>query len=215
MNKNTVIAAVGGLLVGILLGYTIGMSKGMESASAMIKAGGGVPGALGQPMPPGAGSPPGMPPPVAAGPTPQMMAEYTQRIDMNQRIVAKDPKNAGAWIALGNDYFDTRQFQKSIDAYGAALKLQPNNPDVLTDQGVMYEQLGDYDRALANFEQASRTNPTHVQSVFNIGVVWSKHKNDPAKALAAWRKVIAIAPTSPQAAEARASVAELEKAGVR
>lgn len=198
-----------GLLVGLLAGYIIGFE--VHDAQARRGDLGGMPPGMGQ-MPPGMGNQ--LPPPAMAqqGPSPAQLAEYQQRIDMNQRLVAKDPKNRAAWVALGNDYFDTRQLQRSIDAYGEALKLDPNDPNVLTDQGVMYEQLADYDRALANFEQAQRVAPTHVQSMFNIGVVWSKHKNDPAKAAAAWKKVIQIAPTSPQAAEARQSLAQM---GVR
>ncbi len=206
MQNKVLWGTAGGLLVGLLAGYIIGF----EVHDAQSRRGdfGGMPPGMGQP-PPGMGAQ--MPPPAMAqqGPSPAQLAEYQQRIDMNQRLVAKDPKNRAAWVALGNDYFDTRQFQKSIDAYGEALRLDPNDPNVLTDQGVMYEQLADYDRALANFEQAQRVAPTHVQSVFNIGVVWSKHKNDPAKAAAAWKKVIQIAPTSPQAAEARQSLAQM------
>jgi tetratricopeptide (TPR) repeat protein len=199
MQNKVLFGVAGGLLVGLLAGYIIGFE--VHDAQARRAPGA----AMGQ------GAPQGLPPPGTgqAGPGPAQLAEYQQRIDMNQRIVAKDPKNTAAWIALGNDYFDTRQIQRAIDAYGAALKLQPNNPDVLTDQGVMYEQLADFDRALANFEQAQRIAPTHVQSVYNIGVVWSKHKNDPVKAAAAWRKVLELAPTSPQAAEARQGLASL------
>ena len=218
MNKNMVIAAAGGLLVGLLAGYVIGVDRGMEAAR-LLAAGQPVPGmpaaapgamppGMGQGMPPGMGQapPPGM---GQVGPSPAQLAEFNQRIDMNQRIVAQDPKNVAAWIALGNDYFDTRQLQKSVDAYAQALKLQPNNPDVLTDQGAMYEQLGDFDRALANFEQAQKIAPTHVQSAFNIGVIWANRKKDDKRAAAAWKRVIEIAPTSPQAAEARQSLAQL------
>lgn len=199
MNNKVLFGTVGGLLFGLLAGYIIGFE--VHDAQA-----GRAPGAaMGQGVPQGV-PPPGM---GQAAPNPGQLAEYQQRIDMNQRIVAKDPKNTAAWIALGNDYFDTRQLQRSIDAYGEALKLQPSNPDVLTDQGVMYEQLADFDRALANFEQAQKIAPTHVQSAYNIGVVWSKHKSDPVKAAAAWKRVIQLAPTSPQAAEARQGLASL------
>lgn len=210
MNNKVLWGTAGGLLVGLLAGYIIGFEV-HDAQSRRGDLGGGMPPGMGQ-MPPGMGQ---MPPPgmgqgaQPAGPNPAQLAEYQQRIDMNQRLVAKDPKNFATWVALGNDYFDTRQFQKSIDAYGEALKLNPNSPDVLTDQGVMYEQLADFDRALANFEQAQRVAPTHVQSAYNIGVIWSKHKNDPAKAAVAWKKVIQLAPNSPQAAEARQGLAQL------
>jgi tetratricopeptide (TPR) repeat protein len=209
MQNKVLFGTAGGLLVGLLAGYIIGFE--VHDAQARRDAmGGGMPPGMGQMPPPGMGQPP--PPAMGqAGPNPAQLAEYQQRIDMNQRLVAKDPKNLAAWVALGNDYFDIRQRQKSIDAYGEALKLNPNDPNVLTDQGVMYEELADFDKALANFEQAQRIAPTHVQSLYNIGVVWSKHKNDPAKARAAWNKVIQLFPTSPQAAEARQGLANLGK----
>jgi len=159
-----------------------------------------------------AGMPPQMPPGMQgglppAGPSPEVF----QRIEMNQKLVAKDPKLAGVWVQLGNDYFDTRQQQKAIDAYGKALALNPNNPDVLTDQGVMYRDTGRFDEAIANFEKASKVDPNHVQSAYNLGVVWANDKHDPAKAAAAFNKVISIAPTSPQAGEARRALADLAK----
>jgi tetratricopeptide (TPR) repeat protein len=207
MQNKVLWGTAGGLLVGLLAGYIIGFEV-HESQARRDAMGGGMPPGMGQLPPPGMGQPP--PPAMGqAGPSPAQLAEYQQRIDMNQRLVAKDPKNLAAWIALGNDYFDTRQHQKAIDAYAAALKLQPNNPDVLTDQGVMYEQLADFDRALACFEQAQKLAPGHVQSAYNIGVVWANHKNDPVKAAAAWKKVVQMAPTSPQAAEARQALAKL------
>jgi tetratricopeptide (TPR) repeat protein len=210
MNKNLLLGAAGGLLVGILIGYTIGLSKGMTEAqklmgSAPLPAFDATPVAGGQPgmpqqMPPG--MPGGQPP---AGPSPEVF----QRIEMNLKLVAKDPKLAGVWIQLGNDYFDSRQHQKAIDAYGKALAINPNNPDVLTDQGVMYRDTGRFDEAIANFEKANKVDPGHVQSAYNLGVVWAHDKHDSARATAAFQKVIAIAPTSPQAGEARRALADL------
>jgi tetratricopeptide (TPR) repeat protein len=207
MNKNLLLGAVGGLLVGVLVGYTIGLSKGMGEAQKLLgsaplpafdaPAPAGMP-----PMPPGV--PGGMPP---SAPSPELF----QRIEMNQKLVAKDPKLVGVWVQLGNDYFDTRQPQKAIDAYGRALALNPDNPDVLTDQGVMYRDVGRFDDAIANFEKAGKIDPRHVQSAYNLGVVWANDKRDAAKAAAAFNKVISIAPNSPQAAEARRVMADLGK----
>jgi Tfp pilus assembly protein PilF len=149
--------------------------------------------------------PPGAPPPQAGA----SAAEYASRIDMNERIVARDPKNRGAWVALGNDYFDTHQPQKSVDAYQKALDLDPNDANVLTDQGVMFRELRQFDKAIANFKRATQADPGHVQSLFNMGVVYESDLHDTARAAEAWRKVIQVAPTSSQANDARASLARI------
>jgi tetratricopeptide (TPR) repeat protein len=212
MNKNLLLGAAGGLLVGILVGYTIGLTKGMSEAQKLLGSAplpafdaaapmpGGQPSGLPPQAPPGmqGGLPPSGPPP-----------EVFQRIEMNLKLVAKDPKLVGVWIQLGNDYFDSRQHQKAIDAYGKALALTPRNPDVLTDQGVMYRDTGRFDEAIANFEKAGQVDPNHVQSVYNLGVVWAHDKHDATRAAAAFKKVIAIAPASPQAGEARRALADL------
>jgi cytochrome c-type biogenesis protein CcmH/NrfG len=130
-----------------------------------------------------------------------------------EAMVAQDPKNAKAWIQLGNDYFDTHQAQKAIDAYSKALELQPNDPNVLTDQGVMYREVGQYDKALANFEKANKADPSHVTSLFNQGVVWAYDKKDPKKATAIWQRVMQAEPNGPNGAKARQAIADLQAGG--
>jgi cytochrome c-type biogenesis protein CcmH/NrfG len=191
MNRYTIIGLAVGLLLGVFIGYQAGSAAGHGTSPAPMQA-----------MPQ---MPPQMPP-QAAGPGPEVQG----RIQMNQSIVARDPKNVAAWIQLGNDYFDTRQPQKAIDAYGRALELKPNDPDVLTDQGVMYRAVGQFDKAIQNFEQANRTDPKHTQSLFNLGVVYSNDLKQPKKAIEAWTRVIQIAPQSDQAAQARTGIDELK-----
>jgi predicted TPR repeat methyltransferase len=189
VNRYTWIALAVGLAVGALLGYQAGSAGRVitdSGASAPLPT---MPGGMG-------GGMPAMPPP-GGGP------EAQQRISAGEAIVARDPKNVRAWIQLGNDYFDTHQQKKAIEAYGRALELEPNNPDVLTDQGVMYREAGMFDKAVANFEKANQAAPKHVQSLFNLGVVYANDLHDTDKAVKAWKKVIETAPGSPQAAQAQ------------
>jgi cytochrome c-type biogenesis protein CcmH/NrfG len=154
------------------------------------------------------GPPPPLPP-GAGAPVPEFGT--AQRIAAGEQIVAREPNNAQAWIQLGNDYFDTHQSRKAIEAYGNALKLAPNNPDVLTDQGVMFREVGEYDKAIANFEKANQIDPKHTQSLYNLGVVYGYDKKDAARAIETWNRVIAVAPGSDQAGRARAAIQDLQK----
>jgi len=177
------------LLVGLLGGFLIfSISNKNKSASAPPA------------VPMGSGSP----------------ADYTQRIIQAEKIVAQEPKNYQAWVQLGNDYFDTEQPQKAVNAYAKALEIDatgPNTPNVLTDQGVMYRKMGLFDKAIENFDRASKLDPKHAQSLFNLGVVYANDLKQPDKAIAAWQRYLAIDGMSPQGQQVKAMIDELKAGG--
>jgi hypothetical protein len=200
LNRSMVIGIAIGFVVGLFVGVNFGASRPPESA----------PSTMGGSLPPG--MPPGMPP---GAPMPAPGDNVQSRIATMQAMVAQDPKNHDAWVQLGNDFFDTRQAEKSVDAYSHALQLKPDDANVLTDQGVMYRELRQYDRAVANFIKANQVDPRHMQSLFNLGIVYQHDLNQPKKAIEAWNKVIQSAPQSDQAAQARVALEEIKKSGAQ
>ncbi len=198
------LALAGGFIVGGIVGYMAGGLRDSAPATAPAAAapvmqvpslGGGMPGA------PGGG--------MAGATLPS--AEVQDRLARLQAMVAADPKNHDAWVALGNDYFDSHQAQKAVEAYGKALALNPDDPNVLTDQGVMYRQLNQFDKAVANFQKAAKLDPSHVQSLFNLGIVYAHDLHQPDAAAKAWNQVLVLAPTSDQATQARQQLSQLGK----
>jgi cytochrome c-type biogenesis protein CcmH/NrfG len=179
-----------GVFAGFLAGYFVGASHG-----------GDAPAVAAAPAP--APAPPGPPRPNPL--------ELQDRITAAKQVLAADPNNAQAWITLGNDYFDSQQAQNAVDAYARALVLAPGNPDVLTDQGVMYRQLQDYAKAVADFKLANRLDPKHLQSLFNLGIVYAADLKQPAEAVKAWNRIIATDPANPLAEQARTAIARLQQ----
>lgn len=186
MSKETVLYVVIALLVGILGTVLVtGVANKQKTASpaAGIPAGGGSP------------------------------VDYQQRITEAEKIVAADPKNLQAWVQLGNDYFDTDQAKKAIDAYGKALELDPNNANVLTDQGIMFKRVGWFDRAIANFEKAQQLDPKHLQSLYNLGVIYMADLKQPAKAVKYWERYLELDPMSPNSQQIRLMLDEAKGMG--
>ena len=181
MKKEQILVAVIALIAGLLLGV---LFFGSKKDSAPVDGG----------VPMGGGAP----------------ADYRQRIAEVEKIVAKEPNNTQAWIQLGNDYFDTDQTQKAINAYGKALELDPNNANVLTDQGVMYRKMGWFDKAIANFEKAQKLDPNHLQSLYNLGVVYAQDLKQPAKAAEAWARYLKLDSTSPTAQQIKGMMEQLK-----
>ncbi|MEI6214389.1 MAG: tetratricopeptide repeat protein [Desulfuromonadales bacterium] len=184
MKKESALIAAVALIVGLLGGYLVfSISNAGKSKDNSM------------PIQAGSGSP----------------TDYTQRIAQAEKIVAQDPKNLTAWISLGNDYFDTEQAQKSINAYNKALEIQPNNPNVLTDQGVMFRKVGWYDKALANFEKANKIEQNHLQSLFNSGIVYAVDLKQPEKAIPYWERYLKLDSSSPTANQIKGMIAEFGK----
>ncbi|MBI1921011.1 MAG: tetratricopeptide repeat protein [Geobacter sp.] len=125
----------------------------------------------------------------------------------------KVPGNFSEWVELGNRYFDTGQPANAVYAYGKALELNPNDPDVLTDQGVSCRQIGWYDKAVANFEKAQQIDPKHEQSLVNLGILYAIELKQPDKALKAWHRFLEINPSSPGSQQVRLWAEQLKATG--
>lgn len=132
-------------------------------------------------------------PPMAGGQS-QQSANLTPQqasaiLSLEQRV-ATNANDADAWVQLGNTYFDTNNFVKSIAAYNHYLTLQPNNANVLTDLGIMYRNNGQPNEAIAAFDRAIAVDPKHVQAPFNKGIVLMNDVRDHQAAIDVWQKLI-------------------------
>jgi len=64
------------------------------------------------------------------------------------------------------------------------------------------------DEALLQLEQSLKANPTHAQTLFNIGIIRRDGKKDGKGAIEAWQRLLEIAPNYPEAARVRTLIAE-------
>jgi cytochrome c-type biogenesis protein CcmH/NrfG len=181
MKKETILFVVIALLVGLLVGVIFTNARKDSPATSTAQS-------------------PAMTPAV----------NYQQQIKMLQDVVNKEPGNRNAWVQLGHNYFDSDQPMLAVDAYDKALAIDDNDANVLTDQGVMFRRLGWFDRAVENFEKASRLSPNHQQSVYNLGIVYRSDLQDIPKAIAAWEKFLALNPSGAGAAQVRADLEQLK-----
>ncbi len=198
MNKDNVLFAVIGILLGFISGYLLHevmasrqpprLRPGDIAASAAGAAGmpgGGAPdggnpadaanpGNLGNPADASGVAGMGGGPVAGAGaaggagaPAGAPMAAIQQL----KAYVEKNPNDADAVLKLANANFDVRRWDRARELYAQYLKLKPDQPDILSDLGITYRELGQYDQALAQFEKAQQLAPTHWQARYNQAVV--------------------------------------------
>lgn len=196
-NRNILIGLATGLVAGLVAGIGVGYYFGSNEGHAHP-----------------ASAPAAMTAPAAAqaDPVSQAQMEALAQIPNTKAIVAREPGNLEAWVTLGNQYFDSKQPLLAVDAYAKAIALDPKNPklpDILTDQGVMYRDLKAFDKALADFKQANKLNPRHLQSLLNMGIIQGADLHDKEAARKAFNRIIELDPASPQAAQAKQILTQL------
>ena len=93
-------------------------------------------------------------------------------------------------------FFDIDRFGDAIDAYQKSLSIQPDNPHVLTDLGVMYRRSNEPEKALTAFNKAIAVQADFETAWFNKGIVYMHDLNDLPKAIEAWEQLVKVNPTA-------------------
>ena len=133
-----------------------------------------------------------MPPPQASGE--QADAALGENILKLETYLKDHPDDVKAWVELGNTFYDSHRFKDAIEAYEKSLVLAPDDPNVLTDLGVMYRKNNNPEKAVACFDKAIKAHPEFETARFNKGIVLMHDLNDLPGAIKAWEELVEINP---------------------
>jgi len=184
MRADAIVFGIAGSLFGLIIGWVLGTQNATGAARVV--------------------TPVAQAAPATAGvPAAQPAALDPARVQALQTVAEKDPKNIESRVQLGNLFFDAEQYPQSITWYEQASALNPGDTNVSTDLGVAYYYTNQPDRALAQFDKSLATDPKHIKTLLNVGIVRAFGKNDLAGAAKAWEEVVAISPDSPEGQAAR------------
>ena len=104
--------------------------------------------------------------------------------------------NGRCWAsALAN-----QELPKALDACNRALKLQPHTASFLDSRGLVRLRMGDWDRAIADYDEALKLNSKTAWSLYGRGVA-KRHKGLAAEGDADIAAAVAIAPDLPDRAK--------------
>jgi len=185
MRAESIVFAIAGMCFGILLGWVIGTQQATKQAVAAAPA-------------QAAQS-------AQAPPTQQRQAPVLDegRVQALNTILTSDPKNAKATLELANVYFDGERWEDAIQWYQKALVLDPKNVDASTDLGVSLYYTNKADEALARFEASLAIDPKHTKTMLNKGIVLAFGKQNLDAASVEWKKVVELAPDTPEGQAAK------------
>jgi cytochrome c-type biogenesis protein CcmH/NrfG len=124
-------------------------------------------------------------------------ASFDSAVEPLEIALKADPQNAKLLIELGNLYYDHHVYPTATAYYQRALQLNPRDVNARTDLGTAYAYSGLPKQAVAEYQRALAIDPRHFRTLFNLGVVYETGIKDPARAIAAWQKLLKLYPRDP------------------
>jgi tetratricopeptide (TPR) repeat protein len=188
MTKENFAFLAAGFAFGVLVG--VGVFNAFQSSPLQRQqapAQGGVPGPAGPMAPTQTGS-------MGGGNVAPMVAE----INALKLRLQENPQDLQAAMRLAHLHHDAGMCDQAIIFYEKALQLAPDDSDLLTDEGICFRSVGQFDRALERFSQAQAADPDHWQSLFNTAVVLAFDLGEFDQALATVEPLRKMDPVPPR-----------------
>jgi tetratricopeptide (TPR) repeat protein len=159
LNRDNVLFVLMGLMAGFILGFMTFEMMSDRQPQRLVHGDE----AQATPGPPGGGGAGGG---AAGGGAPAMgMVE-----ELRQRIAA-NPEDADAVGRLAELHFQISDWKQAAELYARYQELRPGNPEVLTTLGFSHRNLGQFEEAVAAFDQALEVQPDHWGAQYYKAVV--------------------------------------------
>lgn len=91
-----------------------------------------------------------------------------------------------------------RRYEEALADWNRALELKPDDPEILNNRGVTYDDLRRYDKALADYNRALEVRPDYAEALNNRGITYDDlGRYD--EALADYNRALELKPDYPEA----------------
>jgi len=142
------------------------------------------------------------------------------KLEALQAQFQQNPDNPDIILALAHETYDIAQqvpnpagsrplWTQARDLYTRYVELRPqdpNLPNILSDLGVSYQELGEFDQALEIFRRVQTMAPDHWQSLYNQVVVLAFSKKDVEEAKKVLVELKRVQPNNPDVERLAAAV---------
>jgi tetratricopeptide (TPR) repeat protein len=211
MTKDNLVYALGGVVIGIIVGVLIANF----SSGSRMQAG------FSQPMAQQTQQPA---PEMQSGsqgqiPSQGELPEGHPKIDDNalreqlvkqEAVLKNEPNNQDALVSAGNLNFDLKNYQKAAEYYDQALKNDSNNVNLITDLGSCWLWMNEPQKAIEYYDRSLKIDPKHFQTLMNLGIARMSSGNR-AGAAEAWEKLVTYYPDHPETPMLRDAIKRLRE----
>ena len=71
-------------------------------------------------------------------------------------------------------YVKLEKFDKALESYQSALKLNPKDHVTLYNLGIVYHDTMEFDKAIIYYKKAIKHYPNYLDALFNLGLYINK-----------------------------------------
>lgn len=116
-----------------------------------------------------------------------------EAVDILNRAVAAYPREVDLYVDLAELALDHHSFASGVEVMSSGLRVLPDAAPLYLERGILYVQLGEYEKAEADFLKASDLDPLQSLSEVGRGKI-AEQTGDFSKALATVQEKIAKNP---------------------
>ncbi len=123
----------------------------------------------------------------------EAMNDTPRAVELLRRAIAAKPLSPNAYLWLATLSNDHGSYKVGIDILDAGLARIPEAAQLYLTRGVLYAQIGEFDKAMGDFETANRLDPRLSFAGTAEGITETQ-KHDSAQGLAKFREQVRLHP---------------------
>jgi len=117
--------------------------------------------------------------------------DSTGYLRMLQLVLDQDPNEIQAYIGLGL-YYQQQGNPLGLTYYQNALKVDPNNKNINFNLAQFYNDLGDINRAIEQYQILLNIDPNYLKALNNLGYIYLVKENRFDEAIAMFTKALEV-----------------------
>ncbi len=139
----------------------------------------------------------------------QMLQETYQQIDDLEIQTETHPNSFMHWINLGDKLREIGRLNRALEAYQAALFLEPQNLALQNNVANLYLSTGDTLSAIRRYQAILQYDPTLIDVWLNLGAVYA-NTGQLENAKEAWNTVLKYQPDNTTAQRYKSRLSEMQ-----
>ncbi len=122
------------------------------------------------------------------------MGKHDSALILYRQLLPTSPGEPKLYNNMGLALAASGKQQEALEAYSKSIELNPSFTDPILSRGVVYtDQLGEYDKGIADFKKVLQLDPANEDAAINIGISLYK-KGETDAAISQYNSVISANP---------------------